>query len=228
MYRIGSVENLEQTKNIIFIHIPKTGGSSVDLALRKSQNFVKNTLPNNKFSPFNIIRKIKGLEKPDQHSTALLIKNVIGEKRWNNSFSFAFVRNPWDLMVSSYQYLKDFPRVPKTKLSAEICLRVKAMKDFTEYIKSDLGQSRITFELGNLSNWVCDKNQKIIVNFVGKLENIEDDWNYICQETGLISVPLPHQNKSNRRKYQDYYNEETKDIIAKRFEWSINQFNYTF
>ena len=61
---------------VIFVHINKTGGSSIEHAL--------------------------GL--PFQHRTALEIRAAIGERRWAARFSFAFVRNPWDKVASHYHY----------------------------------------------------------------------------------------------------------------------------
>ncbi len=62
--------------SVIFVHINKTGGSSIE----------------------------KALKLPFQHRTALEILDLIGEKRWKSRFSFAFVRNPWDKVASHYHY----------------------------------------------------------------------------------------------------------------------------
>jgi hypothetical protein len=62
--------------DIVFVHINKTGGSSIETAL--------------------------GL--PFQHRTALELRSYLGERRWRERFSFAFVRNPWDKVASHYAY----------------------------------------------------------------------------------------------------------------------------
>lgn len=61
---------------VIFVHINKTGGSSIE----------------------------KALALPFQHRTARELLTLIGEKRWASRFSFAFVRNPWDKVASHYHY----------------------------------------------------------------------------------------------------------------------------
>jgi hypothetical protein len=78
-YKISDYRALLHTKYFaaaIFVHINKTGGSSIEQAL--------------------------GL--PFQHRTALEIRDAIGERRWRSRFSFAFVRNPWDKVASHYHY----------------------------------------------------------------------------------------------------------------------------
>lgn len=62
--------------NVIFVHINKTGGSSIEKALRL----------------------------PFQHRTAQEILALIGERRWQSRFSFAIIRNPWDKVASHYHY----------------------------------------------------------------------------------------------------------------------------
>jgi chondroitin 4-sulfotransferase 11 len=78
-YKVSDYHALLHTKYVapvVFVHINKTGGSSIERAL--------------------------GL--PFQHRTALEILRAIGPRRWNSRFSFAFVRNPWDKVASHYHY----------------------------------------------------------------------------------------------------------------------------
>ncbi len=62
--------------NFIFIHINKTGGSSIE----------------------------KALNIPFEHLTALEKIEQIGQADWDRKFTFAVVRNPWDKVVSHYHY----------------------------------------------------------------------------------------------------------------------------
>ena len=60
----------------VFVHINKTGGSSVEKALGISLD----------------------------HSTAIEKRDQLGSAFWEKKFKFTFVRNPWDKVVSHYHY----------------------------------------------------------------------------------------------------------------------------
>jgi hypothetical protein len=65
------------------------------------------------------------------------------------------------------------------------------------------------------------------VNFIGKYENLKDDFKKICNKIG-ISTTLPKLNVSKSKPYQEYYNDETIDLVRKTFQPDIKIFNYDF
>ena len=68
----------------------------------------------------------------------------------------------------------------------------------------------------------------ILVDFIGKFENLEKDFNFICEKIG-IDAELPHINYSKRKnKYRDYYTEETRDLIGEYYKEEIELFGYEF
>lgn len=73
------------------------------------------------------------------------------------------------------------------------------------------------------------KNNNLMVDYVGKFENIEDDRNFICKQLG-IKIKLEHRNKHSRNNnhYRDYYNDETKEFILKRYKKDLETFGYEF
>ena len=68
---------------------------------------------------------------------------------------------------------------------------------------------------------------KIIVNVVGKLENIQKCFNTICRKLGLDET-LGHYNKTNHLGYRKYYNDKTIELVANAFELDIKRFKYEF
>ena len=75
---------------------------------------------------------------------------------------------------------------------------------------------------------ICDTSGRILVDYVGKVENINSDFQNILNEIGLEQIKLPQLNTTKHNKYQSYYNEKTKSLIAKCFAQDIDLFEYKF
>lgn len=193
---------------LIFIHIPKTAGNSITKELKLIKNLNKKT------------------PKISKHAKAFEVKYLIGEKIWNDYFSFAFVRNPWDLMVSSYHWwLQKAQTIKYHKKKAD---KISNFSSFKDFLYSDFGKYMINERYGDMFDWICDFNDNIIVDYVGKLETINEDWKNICKLTNINYRELPHINSSNRDDYRNYYDDDTIELIRKRFHKTINQYNYEF
>ena len=63
-----------------------------------------------------------------------------------------------------------------------------------------------------------------------RFENINDEFSNMVKYHNLVTVrpTLPHKNKTNHTHYSDYYNSETRKIIADVFEEDIDTFKYCF
>jgi len=133
---------------------------------------------------------------------------------YKDYFKFTFVRNPWDRMVSSWSY----------KLS--YFYKGKDFKDFLlNYAWDENGAPTNKHWLDQHYHTHYKGNQ--FVDFIGKFENIYDDWDIVCQTIGL-KYDLPHKNESNHDKYQKYYDQETKEIVESHYAKDIELFNYRY
>lgn len=98
-------------KKFVFVHIPKTGGTSIRHALTPyCDGLNATTRLTNKISRRlagrSIFRSLD-LELPlDGHASALDYKNFMGDEVFRDYFKFAIVRNPFDLHVSNYEYIR--------------------------------------------------------------------------------------------------------------------------
>jgi hypothetical protein len=204
---------IDHQNKYIFVHIPKTAGTSITHALQEAQ------------FPYNS----KGTRfRCKKHTPALTLKKHIGFLAWKTHFKFAFVRNPWDLMVSSYCWWLNKGRQFDESI-AQKAKQVEKFDNFKQFLLSDLGKTHINeIEAQDLSHWICDENGKIIVDFVGKVENLEQDLEYIFRQLGTSCPKLKKKNASQRNDYRKYYDRETKTLIEKRFKWTIENFNYQF
>lgn len=185
---------------------------------RENQNFV--FIHINKTGGMSIGKALGLVEK--RHFTALEYKDHLSIRRWNKRFKFSIVRNPWDKVVSQY-----FHRVKtnQTGLGDNLI-------DFQKWVKLTYGEQNPKYYddpkyfIPQL-NWLTNEKGEIIVDFVGRFENLENDFQLICERIGR-HVDLPFVNKSEHREYQFYYDDTTKEIVRKWFEKDIDLFNYSF
>jgi hypothetical protein len=194
----------------VFIHIPKCAGSSIHRALGVLH--AQRSLP-------------VGKPKYHKHTKAAKVREVLGPV-WNECFKFAFIRNPWDLMVSSYHwwliYAEIFPA-----LHDDIA-RIREMGSFSVFIRSEFGRSMLNEHRGgDLTEWISDGDE-IIVDFVGRYENLNEDWSKVCQALQVPVLPLGQENQVVRQDYRVFYDDESRELVANRFARTIELFGYLF
>lgn len=186
----------------IFIHITKCCGSSIEETLTDDSCIFKSgTWPHNlKFS------------YPLNHCTFDDIKeSKVLYPNFDKFYSFTFVRNPFDRLVSEYFYVKN---------------RLKLSND----IKKELIYLASKNENGAMGNH-CMHQHKFInnqINFIGHFENLQQDFNIVCEKIGIPRKELAHKNKSNHKHYTEYYDDETREFVAEKYAKDIECFGYKF
>ena len=189
---------INNNKNFIYVHIPKTGGISIE-----------KTLGGRIGDHRNIKRYIECLNK--------------NMNLFHQYFSFAFVRNPWDKMVSNYFYDK------KGGFSGKSPMFRTNQLEFNEWIKiiHTFGKPKRMYT--NQVDWITNFENKIDISFIGRFENLEEDWNTVCKKIN-IDTKLFHLNKTNRNEdYRIYYKDtEAIEVVAKLHHKDIETFNYKF
>lgn len=191
---------------ITFVHIPRTGGTSIGHWLLSNINSTY------RYSYYD-------------HPT---ISNM-----HCRSTSFTVVRNPWDRLVSIYHFIinlssndRAFRNISKTDraLLNQVSDRVR-MLEFNDWIASlDGFVSPVNLPYTVFSNQIeWSKNVDIILRF----ESLNQDFK-IIQDLLNCSSPLIHQNKTDHSAYQDIYNSYSKDLVYKWFKPDIDQLGYEF
>ena len=78
-------------------------------------------------------------------------------------------------------------------------------------------------------DWITDEKGNILVDYIGKFENLQEEFNVICKMLKIPPLDLPHtNNSSSTESYQKYYTPSLKELVAKAFKKDIEQFNYKF
>ena len=190
----------------IFLHIPKTAGSSIQKWLHLSR-FPTVEYPDNWDG--NVLWNL--------HETANDYYQKLGQS-YSDYFKFTFVRNPWDRLYSIYRFLQTFPN-PSTPVP-------KSFEDFVlAYDAHDLSPGHI----GRQTDFILDANGNSMVDFVGRFENLYNDLQVVSKK---ISIDLPptmyRENTTEHKNYQEYYTTKAKDAVALKFKSDIEYFEYEF
>lgn len=128
-------------------------------------------------------------------------------------FSFTFVRNPWDKMVSLYHYFR-------SKTSSDISFRQFITEGKFKCSKYHETISMHSLPQHHYLNFVN-------LSFIGKYESLEEDWKYVASKIG-VPDKLPHSNRSKHDHYTKYYDQETIEMVRKEYQKDIEILGYKY
>jgi hypothetical protein len=209
---------ISKSKKFLFVHIQKTAGRSFEAVLTENIPDLENFM--------------------GTHDHALWAKEKLSGE-WNNYYKVGFVRNPWDRLVSWYTMIREkgamtwkkriFGRRRYNDLTQYVLSNSNSFEEFiykcTDTIDDIDGRKSILY---NQIDYLSDENGKLIVDFVGRFENIEEDSKKVFENLGFENVSLPHKNSSKHRNYRTYYTEETREEVRRRYSRDIDFFGYDF
>ncbi len=224
----------------LFVHIPKTAGQSVEHVFLRLLGLTWETR-----APL----LLRGNDDPRlgpprlAHLTAAEYVSCghLTPAEFASYFKFSFVRNPWDRIVSGFKY----GRHPVTI-------------DFKTYLFKRLpspGWSESYRHIIPQHDFLYDEAGRLLVDFVGRFERLQADFEAICSRAGIPPTPLPHANRSlekarprsfrelrrwvrraiwSREKahtfphYTEYYDDESREYVGHLYRKDVQAFNYAF
>lgn len=209
-------------KKFIFVHIPKVAGSSITQALGSNP---KIWLAANDRQEHLMV---------GTHTYASEIKRFLGENMYAHYYKFAFVRNPWDRLYSYYKFMTRSPEINRAKqwFDQEEAER-RGFKWFL--LENRLKTTRVKMYGVNLDicqqvtpqvDWIM-QDDKLIVNFVGTYENIQQDFE-VLRDAIKMDIELPWVNRQEDKSYTEMYDNEMIEFVEKYHKKDIDFFGYTF
>ena len=126
-------------------------------------------------------------------------------------FKFGAVRNPWDREVSRYKFFKKL-KTTRTKF---------CQNGFNEYLFKFMKLGRLNYDALKIDG-------KIGVDYIIKFENLQEDFNIVCDKIGISRRKFPYSNNTNHKHYAEYYDDETREIVAQKYADDIKFFGYKF
>lgn len=212
---------ISHTYKCIFVAVPKTASSSIRRILGQPPQFHLNICQIRYNLQYHWTH-YGGIGNRLMASLYLLLpvqKRIDrGNTLFDSYFKFGFVRNPWDRVVSLYLRREGAQMAGTT-----------SFEEFVSWIRYSSSTSIHPVPHVNQLDWFVDPSGNLLVDFIGKFENLSDDWSYVSKQLGL-DHPLPHVKKNPKRKkhYTAFYTGETKRIIGEKFKTDIEYFGYDF
>ena len=205
----------------ILVHIQRCGGSSMEKAIVGYDLW-------------------QSEHRKEKHILASQAKSLYSDY-WADYFKFSFVRNPWDRMVSM---AKSYPGTWHVKLDKNqnppqmiddngffgyknrFGFPVTIERDRRFYRKDDLSSPR------HVSNAVYLNLLDEDLDFIGRFENLKEDFAHVAKTIGLDNLDLPHTehkgHKAGGLHYSEYYTDKTKENVRELYEKDIKYFCYEF
>jgi len=150
------------------------------------------------------------------HENIRAVQKRMPKEKFDRYFKFAFVRNPWERLVSEYEFiLKSQTHGRHT--------RVKKLGGFKPFIHMQIPR-RDAYQV----NMLCDRQGTLLMDFIGKMENLESDWQTVCERIGIPVQKLPRKKFIKREHFSKYYNDETRQLVARHWAREIELFDYSF
>jgi hypothetical protein len=183
----------------IFIHIPKTAGSS-------------------------IVETLFG--ESSRHIPYLEYERA-NPRKFQRFFKFTFVRNPWDRLVSTYSFLRRGGMNQQDRVWSE--RHLARYPDFGSFVRGWLNEENIWSWVHFIpqSHFILNEKGAVMVDYLGRFERIDEDFAYVAQRLGS-DTQLRRTNESNHRQFAAYYDEDTREIVRRVYARDIEAFGYRF
>lgn len=212
---------ISPARKFIFVHIPKTGGTSLALALEARAHRDDVLIGD---TPKAIRRKarIKTLAAKGRlwkHSTLSDLDGALPLSELDEMFVFTLVRNPWDRMVSYYHWLRDqsFDH-PAVTLAKATSFEAFVLHPDTE----------ASLRAHPAARYVTDAAGVERCSAYVRLEHLAEDLAPVETHLGF-RLDVPHANASDRpRDYRGAYSDQTAAAVAEMCADDIARFRYRF
>ena len=221
--------------NCLYVHIPKTAGQSIEqffmglLNLDWDQDREALCLQGN--NDLNC-----GTEKLAHLSASEYVDcGYLNEEEFAGLFKFSFVRNPWSRILSEYRYRNYFHHL-----------------SFRDFVLNKLPKPGWDDKYRHVMpqyDMLHNPQGELLVDFVGRFETLQQDFDRVCEQLGITESSLPHRNRSDKKsrglkrkiknylymngenrhqRMADFYDAETRAAVAGYYAKDIEAFGYRF
>ena len=198
----------------IFFAVPKTATHTIREALRPQlgeNDWQQQQLFGAEALPIPDIAKIG-----HGHISTRRIRPYLDDAVWASYFKFGFVRNPFDRFVSTCFFLhRNNPQ-----FSQDVTTNMK------QALKNRSFRERVLVRPQALQ--LTDGDGQLQLDFAGRYESLQSDYDEICRRIGIPATSLAHKNVSRHGAAADYYDEELRSAVTDFYRSDLELFDYRF
>lgn len=208
----------------MFVHIDKAAGSNIQHALRPFVKSKGRSKLRRLLRLFGPVTRVGGFYRQlefSEHASAAKVQRSLPPEIYAGLFKFAFVRNPWDRLVSRYAYL-----LRKTEHARSH--EVNQLGSFDAYLRWELDRTGKRGGMRHQADYVLGAGGELIVDRIGYFERLEEDFADICRQIGIPASLPPPKSHAPRKDYRSFYSDETRNLVAAAYARDIRLFGYTF
>ncbi len=212
---------ISKARKYVFVHIPKTGGTALTLALEgraaKDDILIGDT-PKAKRRKHRLA-DLTPKGRLWKHSTLADIDGIVDGAELDEMFCFTLVRNPWDRAVSYYHWLRaqsfDHPAVALAKVN-----------DFETFMRHP--ETVAGFRNSPASYYMTDAAGVERCAAYLRIEHLKNDLKPLEQHLGF-ALTVGHMNRSDRdADYRSYYDESLAEFVNALCAEDVARFGYQF
>jgi len=202
------------SKKFVFVHVQKTAGTSIRAVLQEHAVTPRRSLLNKTLTRLRLRRDIRNFYlRP--HASIRQIQGIIPAEELAQMFTFAFVRNPWDRLVSWYSFMVQTPDHRRHRL-------VTRLGSFEAFLRFEVKRDK-----SSQYRMLSGADGMLLVDFVGRFENLRNDFDIVLNRLG-ISAELPRTKVSKHAPYQSFYTPETAALVERHWHDDVSHFGYSF
>lgn len=209
-------------RRYIFVHIPKTGGTALALAL-EDRAMKDDILIGDTPKALRRRKRLAGAKAAGRiwkHSTLADIEGFVPDDEVRRAFVFTLVRNPWDRIVSYYHWLRvqdfDHPAVA-----------VAQSQSFSGFLNHP--QTRASIAAAPYASYMTLPSGQERCDLFIRLEHLDRDIAPLEAHLGFALTPLQRFNASDRdRDWRPYYNSADAALVGQICAADISRFGYAF
>lgn len=195
----------------IFVHIGKTGGTSIESTLCEMTGM-----------DFDLTHANPEISAGDcKHLWTRHLRPIVGEKVWRDYFKFAFVRHPCDWLLSLWCMHAQENR-PLSWINPEW----KRFDDFGAFLDAiDRGEPLLD-GVQSQEIQIVDEAGQLEVDFVGRFERLQQDFDAVCARLGLPPTPLAQRAVTRHAPFESYYDDRRRQAVYRNFPEDFRRFGY--